>query len=94
VDTTLNVGPDRDGPLTYQIRLTGHLPPDWEAWFDGMTITLDAQGDTILAGPVLDQAALHGLLRRIRDLGLPLQSVTRLEASANDPSSPLRKDTP
>ena len=94
MEPTPNVDPDRNGPATYQIRITGHLASHWESWFDGMTITLDRNGDTLLAGPVVDQAALHGLLRKIRDLGLPLQSVTRIDAGANDASSLVRKDTP
>ncbi|MCO6450769.1 MAG: hypothetical protein J5I90_08270 [Caldilineales bacterium] len=62
----------------YQIRLKGHLDERWTDWFDGLTITQEANGDTLLTGPVIDQAALHGLLRKVRDLGLPLQSVTHL----------------
>lgn len=60
---------------TYVIRITGRLDPRWEEWFDGLTITVD-NGDTLITGRVVDQAALHGLLRRVRDLGLPLVSVT------------------
>jgi hypothetical protein len=62
-------------PVAYQIRIKGHLGPEWKEWFGGLAITLDDNGDTLLAGPVLDQAALHGLLRRVRDLGMPLVSV-------------------
>ena len=65
-------------PTTYQIRIKGRLDPRWEEWFDGLTITAD-NGDTVIAGRVVDQAALHGLLRRVRDLGLQLVSVTRGE---------------
>jgi hypothetical protein len=68
-----------DQPMVYQIRIKGHLGPRWTDWFGGMTITLEDNGDTLLTGPVVDQAALHGLLRRVRDLGLPLISVTRVE---------------
>ncbi len=68
-----------DRPMVYQIRIKGHLGPRWTDWFGGMTITLEDNGDTLLTGPVVDQAALHGLLRRVRDLGLPLISVTRVE---------------
>ncbi len=69
--------PAGDGrPSTYEIRIAGRLDPRWEEWFDGLTITVD-NGDTLIAGRVVDQAALHGLLRRVRDLGLPLVSVTR-----------------
>jgi hypothetical protein len=68
----------------YQIRITGQLGPQWADWFDDLTITPEANGDTLLTGPVVDQAALHGLLRRVRDLGLPLLSVTRLEPGCAD----------
>ena len=70
---------DLDQPMLYQIRIKGHLGPQWTDWFEGMTITLEENGDTLLTGPVVDQAALHGLLRRVRDLGLPLVSVSRVE---------------
>ena len=63
----------------YQIRVEGHLDPDWTDWFDGLTITLEADGATLLAGPVIDQSALHGLLKKIRDLGLTLLLVQRVE---------------
>lgn len=63
----------------YEIRLNGHLDDTWTGWFDGLTITLEDNGDTLLTGPVIDQAALHGLLKKVRDLGLPLQSVNCLE---------------
>jgi hypothetical protein len=63
--------------MVYHIRVKGHLGPQWAGWFDGMTITLKANGDTLLTGPVVDQAALYGLLRKLRDVGLPLVSVTR-----------------
>jgi hypothetical protein len=63
----------------YEIRLQGHLDERWADWFDGLTITLEENGDTVLTGPVVDQAALHGLLKKIRDLGLPLRSVNCLE---------------
>ena len=66
-------------PMVYQIRLKGHLGRQWTDWFGGLTITLEENGDTLLAGPVVDQAALHGLLRKVRDLGMPLLSVNRVE---------------
>ena len=62
-------------PPVYQIRIKGHLGPQWTDWFDGLTITLEEDGDTLLTGPVTDQAALYGLLKKVRDLGLPLVSV-------------------
>jgi hypothetical protein len=69
---------DLHEPMVYQIRLKGHLGPRWAVWFGGMTITLEDNGETLLTGPVEDQAALHGLLRRVRDLGMPLISATRV----------------
>ena len=62
----------------YAIRVKGHLDPRWSEWFEGLTVTLVEGGETILSGPIVDQAALHGVLNKIRDLGLPLLSVTRL----------------
>jgi hypothetical protein len=67
-----------DQPMVYQIRIKGHLGRQWTDWFEGMTITLEDNGDTLLTGPVVDQAALHGLLKRVRDLGMPLISAIRL----------------
>ena len=63
----------------YEIRLTGRLTAHWSEWFDGLTVNHDGDGTTVIRGPVADQAALHGLLQRVRDLGLPLVSVTRVE---------------
>jgi len=63
----------------YEIRIKGQLAARWAAWFDGMTLTTDDDGITVLEGPVVDQAALHGLLYKVRDLGLPLLSVTQLD---------------
>ena len=74
---------DHDEPGRYEIRIKGHLDGRWADWFEGMTITLKEDGETLLTGPVTDQAALHGLLRKVRDLGLPLLSVNRIEPSQN-----------
>jgi len=63
----------------YEIRLKGHLDAQWMTWFDGLTITLEENGDTLLSGPVADQSALHGLLRKVRDLGMPLVSVVQID---------------
>ena len=69
-----------DAPVYYQIRVQGMLDPHWSAWFEGLTIEHDAGGDTLLIGPLADQAALYGLLHRIRDLGMVLLAITRLPA--------------
>lgn len=66
---------DPDPPRVFQIRIQGHLSQQWSARFDGLTITLEEDGNTLLNGPVVDQSALHGILRKIRDLGMPLLSV-------------------
>ena len=66
-------------PAVYQIRIEGHLGRAWTSWFAGLSISLEDNGDTLLTGPVVDQAALHGLLTKVRDLGVPLVSVNRLE---------------
>ncbi len=63
----------------YEIRIKGHLDNQWADWFEGLTITLEENGDTLLTGPVVDQAALHSLIKKIRDLGMPLVSVCPLE---------------
>ena len=66
-------------PGRYEIRIVGHLDTRWADWFEGLSFTHESDGTTILYGPVVDQAALHGLLRKVRDLGLPLVSVTRVK---------------
>jgi hypothetical protein len=75
----LNPKNDPGQPLVYQIRIAGHLGDQWTDWFEGLTITLIANGDTLLTGPVVDQAALHGLLKKVRDLGMPLLSVNQIQ---------------
>ena len=72
----LNSGSDPGQTLIYQIRIKGHLGREWTDWFGGLTITLEDNGDTLLTGPVVDQAALHGLLKKVRDLAMPLISVS------------------
>ena len=71
-------------PLVYQIRIKGHLGGQWTDWFEGLTLTLEEDGNTLLTGPVVDQAALHGLLKKVRDLGMPLLSVNRVEPGQAD----------
>jgi hypothetical protein len=71
-------------PTWYQIRVKGHLDATWSAWFDGLTITHDADGATTLQGPVVDQAALYGLISRARDLGLTLLAVSRVADGLDD----------
>ena len=81
---TLNTDPS---PSTvYQIRIKGHLDGRWRDWFEGLTITLEDNGDTLLTGPVVDQAALYGLLRKVRDLGIPLLSVICIKPGQADTS--------
>ncbi len=76
------IKPDR--PRVYRIRVRGHLAGDWAEWFGGLAVTLEEDGDTLLTGPVVDQAALYGLLKKVRDLGLPLLSVNCVEAGQAD----------
>ena len=72
----------------YQIRIEGQLGQDWTDWFDGLSITPGENGTTLLTGPVIDQSALHGLLKKVRDLGTPLVSVNRMETDgSSDPNA-------
>jgi hypothetical protein len=75
---------DHDKPAFYEIRLKGHLDDRWAEWFEGLTLTREDNDETLLTGPVLDQAALHGLLRKVRDLGMPLLSVIRIRRGQDD----------
>jgi hypothetical protein len=77
-----------ESPGRYEIRLKGHLSSRWAARFDGMTLTARDDGTTLIEGPVVDQAALHGLLRTLRDIGIPLLSVIQLESGQPWPSGP------
>ena len=81
---------DQYEPGLYEIRLKGHLDDQWSDWFGGLTITLEEDGNTLLTGPVVDQAALHGLLKKVRDLGMPLVSVKPIE---HGPSTTLPRGT-
>jgi len=79
--TTEHVSTDDPGaPGRYEIRLKGRLDARWATWFDGLSLSHESDGTTVLSGPVIDQAALHGLLSKVRDLGLPLISVTQIDA--------------
>ncbi len=77
---------DSGEPMVYQIRIKGHLGPHWADWFEGLTITLEDNGETLLSGPVVDQAALHGVIKKVRDVGLPLISVNRVKPGHVDVS--------
>ena len=90
----LNPKTDPSQPVVYQIRLKGHLGGEWTDWFGGLTITLEEDGDTLLTGPVVDQAALHGLLKKVRDLGMPLVSVCPLEHGPSTARGSSQADVP
>ena len=69
---------DSSHPAVYEIRIAGHLPPQWSDWFEGLVVTLEPDGTTLLSGPVVDQAALYGLLKKVRDTGLTLIAVNQI----------------
>jgi len=78
----------------YEIRVAGHVASRWSAWFDGLTVATDDDGTTVIRGPVVDQAALHGLIQKLRDAGIPLISLTQLPSSARaePPAHPTQKE--
>jgi hypothetical protein len=84
--STFNSESDPGQPMIYQIRIKGHLGREWEDWFEGLTITALDNGETLLTGAVVDQAALHGVLRKVRDVGLPLLSVVCVKPGQADAS--------
>jgi hypothetical protein len=84
MSNNFNPKTDPGQPVIYQIRIKGHLNYRWSDWFGGLTITEEENGDTLLTGPVVDQAALHGLLKKVRDLGAPLISVTCVKSGVVD----------
>jgi hypothetical protein len=79
---------DPNQPAVYQIRIKGQMNPQWAVWFEGLTITPEEDGDTLITGPLADQAALHGLLKKVRDLGLPLVSVCPVEPGTAQTDAP------
>jgi len=83
---TLNPTTDPSQSIVYQIRIEGHLGREWADWFEGLAITALDKGETLLTGPVVDQAALHGLLKKVRDVGMPLLSVNRVTPGYTDAS--------
>ena len=86
MSTTPAATEDYHEPGHYEIRIKGHLDDRWADWFEGLTITREDNGETLLSGKVVDQAALHGLLRKVRDLGMPLVSVIHIEPEEPDKS--------
>lgn len=84
--TTRGLQSAADQPMVYQIRIKGRLSGQWVDWFEGLTITPEEDGSTVLAGLIIDQAALHGILKRVRDLGVPLLSVNSVGADSLDTS--------
>jgi hypothetical protein len=83
--STFNSESDPGQPLVYQIRIKGHLGCEWADWFEGLAITALDNGETLLTGAVIDQSALHGVLRKVRDLGIPLLSVVRVKPDQAGP---------
>ena len=81
-------GPDRSESGRYEVRLTGHLDAHWTAWFDGLTVSYENDGTTVIGGELVDQAALHGLIQRVRDLGLPLVSVMKVDSDQSGVTTP------
>ena len=77
--------PESPQAIVYQIRLKGRLDLQWSKWFEGLTITLEGSDETLLTGPVIDQAALHGLLKKVRDLGMPLVSLSQIQCNETRP---------
>lgn len=84
---------DSGQPPIYQIRIKGHLDSQWRDWFGNLGITLEDNGNTLLTGPVIDQSALHGLLKKIRDLGMPLLSVNRVGSERENASQDTQQQT-
>jgi hypothetical protein len=97
MSSTFNSESDPGQPLVYQIRIKGHLGRQWTDWFEGLAISLEDNGETLLTGPVIDQAALHGVLKKVRDVAMPLLSVNRVkpgQADASDANTGSRAPCP
>ncbi len=86
MSSTFNWEIEKAQPMVYQIRIKGHLGREWAGWFEGLTLTALDNGETLLTGAVVDQAALHGVLRKVRDVGLPLLSVVCVKPGQADAS--------
>ena len=84
MSNALDLKADPGQPRVYQIRIKGHLGSQWVEWFGGLTITVEENGDTLITGLVVDQAALYGLLKKVRDIGMPLLSVNHVQANQAD----------
>jgi hypothetical protein len=86
MSNAINSASDPGQPMVYEIRIKGHLDRQWTDWFEGLTITLEDNGETLLTGPVVDQAALYGLLRKVRDVAIPLLSVVCVKSGQAESS--------
>ena len=86
MSNNINSESDPGQPLVYQIRIKGHLGREWADWFEGLTLTALDNGETLLTGPVVDQAALYGLLKKVRDVAMPLLSVMCVKPGQADAS--------
>jgi len=93
MEPTESSSPDTSGDGWYEVCVRGHLDSRWAAWFDGLDLTRGSDGTTVLRGPVTDQAALHGLLQKVRDMGLPLVSVTPTRPRQSTRQAPARTST-
>ena len=82
------LNPEVNQQMIYQFKLKGHLGQQWMNWFEGLTVTLEEDGNTLLSGTVVDQSALHGILKKIRDLGMPLLSMNLIDSNPADKTDP------
>ena len=84
---------EADDSTEYEVRVKGHLDARWSAWFDGLSLTRESDGTTVISGPVVDQAALHGLLQKLRDVGMPLISITQVSPGLTSSERTSRRST-